>query len=118
MCKYSLTLDNDATVLSAAWPANEIDLYVTNELPDGKLADYRFVDGEFVKKSDEEIRRREIDSFRVSNNTVDGEIFCLNGKMYRALENIPATEPIIVGQNVTETTIEEQLAKLREEKES
>ena len=40
------------------------------------------------------------------------EYVTINGVMYKALENIPNREPIIVGQNAVETTIEKQLMEL------
>jgi hypothetical protein len=46
------------------------------------------------------------------HNILAGEYVTINGVMYKATENIPNGEPIIVGQNAYETTIEAQLAEL------
>lgn len=46
------------------------------------------------------------------HNILEGEYVTINGVMYKAIANIPNGEPIIVGQNAIETTIEEQLHEL------
>ena len=46
------------------------------------------------------------------HNIMAGEYVTISGVMYKAIENIPNGEPIIVGQNAVETTIEEQLMEL------
>ena len=45
-------------------------------------------------------------------NILEGEYVTINSVMYKAIANIPNGEPIIVGQNAVETTIEEQLYEL------
>lgn len=45
-------------------------------------------------------------------NILADEYITVNGVLYKATENIPNGEPIIVGQNAYETTIEAQLADL------
>lgn len=45
-------------------------------------------------------------------NIVSGEYITIDNVLYLATENIPNGEPIIVGQNAIETTVEEQLAEL------
>ena len=49
------------------------------------------------------------------HNIMAGEYVTINGVMYKAIANIPNGEPIIVGQNAVETTIEEQLYELKGE---
>lgn len=46
------------------------------------------------------------------HNIVKGEYVTINGVLYKATENIPNGENVIVGQNAEETTIEAQLAEL------
>ena len=46
-------------------------------------------------------------------NIVSGEYISIGSVLYRATENIPNGEPIIVGQNAVETTVEEQLYELK-----
>ncbi len=47
-------------------------------------------------------------------NIVSGEYVTINGTLYMATQNIPNGEPIIVGQNAIETTIETVLYELNE----
>ena len=48
-------------------------------------------------------------------NIVRGEYVTIGGVFYKATENIPSGEPVIVGQNAVATTIEEQLYELKGE---
>lgn len=45
-------------------------------------------------------------------NILAGEYVTINGVLYKATENIPNGERIIVGQNAIETTVEAQLYEL------
>jgi len=45
-------------------------------------------------------------------NIVFGEYITIDNVLYKATENIPNGEPVIVGQNAIKTTVEEQLAEL------
>lgn len=56
----------------------------------------------------------EFDYPTAPHNVLAGECVTINGVMYKVIENIPNGEPIIVGQNAYETTIEAQLAELAE----
>lgn len=49
------------------------------------------------------------------HNIMEGECVTINGVMYKAIANIPNGEPVIVGQNAIETTIEAQLLELKGE---
>ena len=49
------------------------------------------------------------------HNITAGEYITINGVLYLATMNIPNCEPIIVGQNAVETTIEAQLYELKGE---
>lgn len=47
--QYALNLASDGRVLSATYPKYApADAVIVDELPEGNLADYRYVDGEFV----------------------------------------------------------------------
>ena len=46
-------------------------------------------------------------------NIVEGEYFSINGVLYKATMNIPSGEFVIVGQNASATTVEEQLYELK-----
>ena len=48
-------------------------------------------------------------------NIVAGEYITIGGVLYKAIENIPNGEPVIVGQNAIKTTVEEQLRGLKGE---
>ena len=49
------------------------------------------------------------------HNIMEGECVIINDVMYKAIANIPNGEPVIVGQNAIETTIEAQLLELKGE---
>ena len=47
--KYSLNLAEDGRILSATYPQYApSDAVIVDELPDGNIADYLYVDGEYV----------------------------------------------------------------------
>ena len=84
---------------------------VVEVLPEGNITDYLYVNGEYIynplpKPSVFPIAPR---------NVVEGEYITVNGTLYKAIANIPNGEYIIVGKNVTETTIEAQLLELKGE---
>lgn len=54
----------------------------------------------------------EFDYPTATRNILEGEYATVSGILYKAIMNIPNGEPIIVGQNATITTVEEQLAEL------
>ena len=45
-------------------------------------------------------------------NIMKDQYVTISGTLYKATENIPHGEPVIVGQNAIETTVEEQLNEL------
>ena len=49
------------------------------------------------------------------HNITAGEYVTISGVLYKAIENIPNGEPVIVGQNAVETTVEEQLYEMKGE---
>ena len=74
----------------------------------------------------EEIAKREADEGKYTidddgkkdypvapHNIVSGEYISIDNVLYLATQNIPNGEPIIVGQNAVETTVEEQLYELK-----
>lgn len=76
---------------------------------------YKLVDGVPVMCSEEEIAEQEganQPAPTASCNITAGEYITVNGVLYKAIENIPNGEPIIVGQNAVVTTVEEQLYEL------
>lgn len=59
----------------------------------------------------------EFDNVTAPRNIVAGEYITIEGVLYKATENIPNGEPIIIGQNAIVTTVEEQLYELMNNKE-
>ena len=47
------------------------------------------------------------------HNVTAGDYITINGALCLATDNIPSGEPVIVGQNAIETTIEAQLRELK-----
>ena len=107
--RYALNLAEDGRILSATYaefaPA---DAVLVEELPDGNVADYRYVNDEFAYDP-LSVPTQHIVAPR---NLTEGEYITINGVMYQVMSNIPNGEPIITGQNAIETTIEKQLAEL------
>ena len=58
-----------------------------------------------------------VEHITAPHNILAGEYITIEGVLYKATENIPNGEPIIVGQNAIITTIEEQLYELINNKE-
>lgn len=107
--KYALNLAEDGRVLSVTFEEYAPEDAVTvEELPDGDVSEYRYVDGEFIydpmsKPSAVPVAPR---------NIVEGEYITIDGVFYKAITNIPNGGAVIEGQNVVVTTIEEQLYEL------
>ena len=57
----------------------------------------------------------EFDHVTAPHNIVAGEYITIEGVLYLATENIPNGEPIIVGQNAIQTSVEEQLYAMKGE---
>ena len=57
----------------------------------------------------------EFDHVTAPHNIEAGEYVTIEGVLYLATDNIPNGEPVIVGQNAIETTIEAQLRELKGE---
>ena len=108
--RYALNLGKDGRVLSVTYEkyATE-DMPLVDSIPEGNVADYRYVDGEFIH---DPLPEPEQPKALVPRNLIAGEYVTINGTLYKAIDNIPNGEPIIVGQNAIATTIEEQLAEL------
>ena len=82
---------------------------------DGGAYRYKLVDGKPVECTAEEIAQQEMarkPKITAPHNIIAGEYVTVNGTLYKATDNIPSGEVIVNGQNVIETTIEEQLAEL------
>lgn len=78
---------------------------------------YKLVGGRVAECSASEILEQEAAAKTVEfpiapRNIIEGEYITVGGVLYKATDNIPAGERIIVGQNATETTYEEQLYEL------
>lgn len=78
---------------------------------------YKLVGGRVAECSASEILEQESASKMAKlpiapRNILEGEYITVSGVLYKATDNIPAGECIIVGQNATETTYEEQLYEL------
>lgn len=109
---FALNLAEDGRILSATYQQfAQINAVIVEELPNGNISDYRYVDGKYVY--DPLIEPEQNLKFPVApRNITESEYFTVDGVMYRATSNIPNGEPIITGQNAVTTTIEEQLAEL------
>lgn len=78
---------------------------------------YKLVGGRVTECSESEILEQEAAAKMAglpvsTRNIIEGEYITVGGVLYKATDNIPAGERIIVGQNATETTYEEQLYEL------
>ena len=108
---YALNLNENKRILSA-WvilPNGNYDgMPIVDALPDGDITDYLYIDNQYVYDP-----LPKPSAFPVApRNITEGEYITINGVLYKALANIPNGEPIIEGQNVVVTTIEEQLYEL------
>lgn len=112
--KYVLNLAEDKRILSACvvLPNGNYDgMPLVEELPEGDISDYLYVNGQYVYDPLPEPEQPET-KITAPRNITAGEYVTVNGTMYKAIANIPHGEPIITGQNAVETTIEEQLFEL------
>lgn len=110
---YALTLDKttkrclSVTYLEYAAP----DAVFVEELPEGNLPDYLYIDGKYIydplPKPDERA------AFKVTRNITAGEYITINGQMYKAIANIPNGGYVIEGQNAVKTSIEAELLALQ-----
>lgn len=57
----------------------------------------------------------EFDHVTAPHNILAGEYVTIEGVLYLATENIPNGEPVIVGQNAVQTSVEEQLYAMKGE---
>lgn len=86
-------------------------------ITDGGAYRYKLVGGMVVECSASEILEQESAAKMAKlpiapRNILEGEYITVGGVLYKATDNIPAGERIIVGQNATKTTYEEQLYEL------
>lgn len=87
-------------------------------MTEGGAYRYKLVDGAPVECAAEEIQAQEAANkpkITAPHNILAGEYVTVSGVLYKATENIPNGEPIIVGQNAIATTYEEQLYELKGE---
>lgn len=110
---YALNIDSaTGRVLSATFPefaAN--DAVLVDELPEGDISDYLYMDGEFIHDP----IPKDGNGFHTANrNIMAGEYITVDGVLYKATTNIPNGGAIITGQNAEETTVEAQLYVLNQ----
>ncbi|MBR2582923.1 MAG: hypothetical protein IKD61_05960 [Oscillospiraceae bacterium] len=109
---FALNLSADKRILSATYeqyagPGQPL----VEELPEGDISDYRYVDGEYVY---DPITAPAVRVCADRNCSV-GDVVSVDGVMYEAISAIPKGGAVIVGQNAIVTSLEEQLAKLKGE---
>lgn len=106
---FALNLGEDGRILSATFPqyAPE-DAVLVEELPEGDITDYRYVEGGYVHDPLPEPSTIPV----ATRNITAGEYVTVNGILYKATANIPNGGAIITGQNAEETTVEAQLYEL------
>lgn len=111
--KYALNLAEDGRVMSACVANKYTPAFMprVDELPEGDINDWLFVDNEFVydplPKPDA--------ALRASANYEAGAVFTEDGELYRATESISAHERIIPGANCETVTIADALNALNKE---
>ena len=109
---YALNLAENGRILSATYEKYApSDAVLVEVLPDGDIFDYLYIDGQYVYDH----LPKENAIVLAPHNIVAGEYITIDGVLYLATENIPNGEPVIVGQNAIETTVEEQLYDLKGE---
>ena len=109
--KYALNLADDGRILSVTYEKYaSADAVLVDELPEGNLNDFRW-NGGFIYDPIQEQPKKVI----APRNLTIGEYITVNGVMYKITSNIPNGEPIVVGKNAIETTIEAQLLELKGE---
>lgn len=109
--KYVLNLAYDNRILSACvvLPNGNYDgMPIVEELPEGNLPDYRYIDGKYVYEPFPKPSTLPV----APRNITEGEYITIGGVMYKATTNIPNGANIITGQNAVVTTIEEQLYEM------
>ena len=110
--KYALNLNEDGRILSATYEQYATERAVlVEELPEGNVTDHLYIDGEYVYAP----LPKQKTNPTATHNIMRGEFVTINGVLYKAAENIPNGEPVIVGQNAIKTTVEEQLRELKGE---
>ena len=109
--KYALKLAKNNRI-SSAWvvlPNGNYDgMPIVEELPEGNLPDYFYVNGEYVY--DPLPKPSAIPT--APRNITEGEYITVYGVLYKATTNIPNGASIITGQNAVVTTVEEQLYEM------
>ena len=108
--RYALKLSEDNRILSATYEKYATpDMPIVDELPDGDISEYLYIDGEYVYSPVPEPK------LLASDNYFENEIFTENGEMYIATQTIIRGEEIVPYINCVPTSIIEQLNKSEEE---
>lgn len=103
---------NEDNRIHSAWKVlsngNYDGMPIVDTIPEGDISDYLYVNGEYIHDP------KPVPSTVIvaPRNIFGDEYITIGGVLYKALCNIPNGECIITGQNVIETTVEEQLAEL------
>lgn len=107
--KYALNLAEDGRVLSITEEEFGCEgNVIVDSFPDDDTYQYRYINGEFIYDPIPQPIYYPI----TTRNVISGEYVTVGGVLYKAIDNIPNGEPIIVGQNAVETSVEAQLYEL------
>lgn len=93
--KYALKLAEDYRVMSATYAQyGEPEDPVVDELPDGNICEYKYIDGTFVYDP-----RNKPEKPKADTRITSGEYFTVDGNIYRATTTIPAGDIVSPGTN-------------------
>ena len=81
--------------------------------PEGDIYNYLIIDGAYIYAP---VPAAAPPVPVAPRNVITGECVTINGTLYKAIKNIPAGEPVIIGQNAVETTYEAELLALSQQK--
>lgn len=90
-------------------------------ITEGGAYQYKLENGKPREATDEEIAAQKATINKppvpvAPRNVITGECVTISGTLYKAIKNIPAGEPVIIGQNAVETTYEAELLALSQQK--
>lgn len=108
---YALNLDSNNRILSATY-----DQYAppsqprVEQLPDGDINDYLFVDGEYVY---DPVPVPPEPKPTVTKKMVSGEYFTIDNNIFQATTTIPAGDTVIPGTNCIVINMADALNELK-----
>lgn len=90
-------------------------------MTEGRAYQYKLENGKSRECTAEEIAAQEAAINKppvpvAPRNVITGECVTISGTLYKAIKNIPAGEPVIIGQNAVKTTYEAELLALSQQK--